>query len=90
MGGGDGREKMCRPVSGFGLRLRLNCQEATWVAPPPPEMTMKSMTFAALLLALSAVNAAPVGQLGQPQAADSVMTATGGAAQERICLRCIR
>ena len=54
---------------------------------------MKSMTFAALLLALSAVNAAPVGQLGQlgqPQAADSVMTATAGAAQERICLRCIR
>ncbi len=52
---------------------------------------MKSMTFAALLLALSAVNAAPLGtQLGQTQAADSVMTATAGVAQERICLRCIR
>jgi hypothetical protein len=54
-------------------------------------MTMKTMTFAALLLALSAVNAAPTAtQLSQTQSADSVMATATGVAQERICLRCIR
>lgn len=81
-------ENICRPVSGFAARLRLNRQEATWVA-PPPEMTMKSMTFAALLLALSAVNAAPPVAQSSLTLADSPIAATG-VAQERICLRCIR
>jgi hypothetical protein len=74
----------------LAARLRLNMQEATWVA-PPPEIDMKTITFAALLLALSAVNAAPMApQLGQTNAADSVMATATGVAQDRICLRCIR
>lgn len=54
---------------------------------PPPEIAMKSMTFAALLLALATAHAAPTLPVAPATSMDALSVVTDTVSQERICMR---